>query len=156
MTTIFSYGTLRCPQVRQALLLRNPEVMEGVIVKGFKIHPVTNNAYPGVVESSDPNDIVNGTLIYGITEPEMGILDLFEDEYVKKQISVHSILDSPPTFATIYVWNESHDRLDMTREWSFENDYLSQEEGKQRFVDNAVEFRGLALSKLSSKNLTQT
>lgn len=148
MTTVFAYGTLRCPAVREALLQRHARAQEDVFVRGFQIHPVLDCLYPGAICASSPTEIdstVPGTLIFDLSAEEMALLDLFEDEYVKHHVEVQSSLDASITPAIIYVWNQPMSCLNTDRVWSFKSDYEAQGELRNRFIQNAVEFRSRSL-----------
>jgi gamma-glutamylcyclotransferase (GGCT)/AIG2-like uncharacterized protein YtfP len=140
MTTIFAYGTLRSKAVREAVLGRDVlRFVEPCLVRNFSIRPVSHGRYPAVTPS-ETGESVSGTLLFDVSTEDMIILDAFEDEYLKHQVDVFSEEGSIISKAIIYVWNESFDKLDLTRHWSYQDDFEAREEQKKEFVLAAAKF----------------
>lgn len=96
---LFSYGTLRDPQVQQALFGRlvegRPDAMVGwrsrmieitdpeVIAKsGTRWHPM-------VERSDDPGDAVEGT-VFLLGEQDLASADAYEVDYVRREVLLRS------------------------------------------------------------------
>lgn len=82
---LFVYGTLMVPEV-VLRLLGHPLEMHTAQVKGYVRFRVKNAVYPGVVRS-DPDAIVPGMLLSGLSASDWQILDDYEgSEYERISI----------------------------------------------------------------------
>lgn len=147
MLPIFAYGTLRSQEVRQALLNKSLAHVEGVHAVGFSIHPVLHGSYPAVVKSEIPQAFVVGTLLYDVSPEDITFLDPFEDEYVRETVQIHNNADGSIVTAQLYVWNKDRSLLDESRVWSYEEDFVKQEERRKAFVASTAAFREQLLSR---------
>ncbi|SEG72640.1 Gamma-glutamyl cyclotransferase, AIG2-like [Thermomonospora echinospora] len=74
---LFVYGTLRFPEVLQALLGRVPE-LEPARAVGWRVKALPGVVYPGLV--ADPGGVADGLLMTGLSEAERRLLDAYEGE----------------------------------------------------------------------------
>lgn len=72
---LFVYGTLRFPQVLEALLGRVPESRPGAAA-GWRTAALAGRVYPGLVQAADAT--AAGLLLTGVTPEERERLDEFE------------------------------------------------------------------------------
>jgi len=140
MNNCFVYGTLIAPEVLQTLLGRVPITCKPGYLPNFSRFPVKGYVYPGVIPSvSDPSikpdrsstktdldSCVEGVLLTGLSEKEMKILDLFEDEDYTRSI-VPIILKDKNTSevkkinTNVYVWTAGESMLDLHLGWNYDD-----------------------------------
>jgi hypothetical protein len=87
---LFVYGTLLLPEIRYALLNRNPEV-RNAILKDYSVTEFCRNnqkmEYP--ILKYCPDEQANGLLLNGLSEKEMKIISHYEgDDYQIKILNV--------------------------------------------------------------------
>jgi gamma-glutamylcyclotransferase (GGCT)/AIG2-like uncharacterized protein YtfP len=74
---LFAYGTLRFPDVLDALLGRIPEHSPG-IVEGWRVAALDGRVYPVLVPGEGA---AGGVLISGLTVEEWRVIDAYEDGF---------------------------------------------------------------------------
>ncbi|MEW2353183.1 gamma-glutamylcyclotransferase family protein [Spirillospora sp. NPDC029432] len=74
---LFVYGTLRFPEVLEALLGRVPR-LSPARVRGWSVRALAGEVYPGMV--AEPGAAAEGVLIIGLDPAERDLLDAFEGE----------------------------------------------------------------------------
>jgi gamma-glutamylcyclotransferase (GGCT)/AIG2-like uncharacterized protein YtfP len=74
---LFAYGTLRFPDVLEALLGRIPEHSPG-IVEGWRVAALDGRVYPVLVPGEGA---AGGVLISGLTTEEWRVIDAYEDDF---------------------------------------------------------------------------
>jgi gamma-glutamylcyclotransferase (GGCT)/AIG2-like uncharacterized protein YtfP len=74
---LFAYGTLRFPDVLEALLGRVPEHSPG-IVEGWRVAALDGRVYPVLVPGEGA---AGGVLISGLTAGEWRVIDAYEDDF---------------------------------------------------------------------------
>jgi gamma-glutamylcyclotransferase (GGCT)/AIG2-like uncharacterized protein YtfP len=74
---LFAYGTLRFPDVLEALLGRVPEHSPG-IVEGWRVAALDGRVYPVLVPGEGA---AAGVLISGLTAEEWRVIDAYEDDF---------------------------------------------------------------------------
>jgi AIG2-like family. len=74
---LFAYGTLRFPDVLEALLGRIPEHSPG-IVEGWRVAALDGRVYPVLVPGEGA---AGGMLISGLTAGEWRVIDAYEDDF---------------------------------------------------------------------------
>jgi gamma-glutamylcyclotransferase (GGCT)/AIG2-like uncharacterized protein YtfP len=74
---LFVYGTLRFPEVLQALLGRLPGLTEATVA-GWRVAALADRSYPGLVRA--PGSTAAGVVVTGLTPDEWRLLDRYEDE----------------------------------------------------------------------------
>lgn len=150
MASVFAYGTLRCSKVREALLSSGWSTQEDVFVHNFLSHPVLNCLYPAATHAPNTTEIpvkIRGTLITGLNEENMAILDYFEgDEYSKETVPVYSSDGELLTDAFMYIWSKPMNLTDTTRNWTFETDFEGLDALRDKYALDAVTFRRNYLS----------
>lgn len=149
MSVLFAYGTMRHPDVVEALTPGQRRVKEDVYVHNYVCYPVINCLYPAAIPapaSPDGAHRVVGSLIYDLDVDDMAVLDEFEDEYIAETVPVYTRDGEFITDAMFYVWKKSPKLLDTTREWVYEEDFLPFPEMRKRMIDNGLELRRMALS----------
>ncbi|KAF6167323.1 hypothetical protein GIB67_043184 [Kingdonia uniflora] len=125
---VFVYGSLLSDEVVRVLLKRLPQ-SSPAILNGFHRFNIKGRVYPAIIPVEDKK--VNGRVLLGITDPELYILDTFEDvEYEKHTVDV-SLSNTQENFqAYTYVWENKNDP-NLYGNWDFEewkqvhmNDFL--------------------------------
>ncbi len=96
---LFSYGTLRQPEVQQALFGRalegDPDAMIGwrqrmiAITDPEVIAKSGTQWHPMVERSDDPQDAVEG-VVFRITAEELASADAYEVDYVRREVQLRS------------------------------------------------------------------
>ncbi|XVE71405.1 hypothetical protein DITRI_Ditri10aG0147500 [Diplodiscus trichospermus] len=114
---VFVYGSLLADDVVRVLLNRIPPY-SSALLNGFRRFSIKGRVYPAILPVQ--NDRVIGRVLLGITDPELHILDEFEDvEYQRTDVEV-SLLDSSDKLqAHAYVWNNVNDP-NLYGDWDFE------------------------------------
>ncbi|XP_038885505.1 AIG2-like protein D isoform X2 [Benincasa hispida] len=127
---VFVYGSLLADDVVRVLLKRIPQSSSAVL-HGYQRFSVRGRVYPAILPVE--NKRITGKVLFGITNPEMDILDMFEDvEYEKNVVEVSLVDGSEKLAALTYVWSSSSDADFLYGEWNFE-------EWKQSHMDDFVQ-----------------
>ncbi|KAF9403197.1 hypothetical protein BGX21_006380 [Mortierella sp. AD011] len=135
----FFYGSLMEPKVLNAVTRPGPDADTFSVrasVKGYTRYTYHNQPYPGMITSQDPNEIVEGLLVFGHSDLERHRLDQFEgSEYPRTTISitVHGRVPGKYTIdkasdyepettldAFVYLFTGPMDHLDLNRPWDYE------------------------------------
>ncbi|KAK1315598.1 AIG2-like protein [Acorus calamus] len=135
---VFVYGSLLADEVVHVLLKRVPPSSPATLY-GFHRFSIKGRIYPAILPVE--NKKVDGKVLLGITDPELDVLDTFEDvEYVRRPINVSlavtACMDGPEKLhAYTYVWENKRDP-DLYGDWDFEDwkklhlkDFLEMTEG---------------------------
>ncbi|POO03878.1 Gamma-glutamylcyclotransferase, AIG2-like [Trema orientale] len=126
---VFVYGSLMADDVVRVLLKRVP-LSSLAFLNGFHRYSIKGRVYPAILPVE--NKKVSGRVLTGITEPELYILDMFEDEEYERRIVEVSLVDSSERLlAHTYVWSNKDDP-NLYGEWDFE-------EWKQLHLNDFVE-----------------
>ncbi|MDX6741917.1 gamma-glutamylcyclotransferase family protein [Actinocorallia sp. A-T 12471] len=96
MPDLFVYGTLRFPEVLDALLGRTPRLSQAS-ADGWKVAALPGVAYPGMVRAEG---IAQGLVVEGLTEGELEILHAYEDD----DYTVETVDLTDGRRALAYVW----------------------------------------------------
>lgn len=83
MFPLFTYGSLKFPEVMHALLGRQLRY-ECAVLHNFARYCLTAKIYPGLV--FEPDAFVEGTLYFDLAEAELALLDQFEGERYQRTI----------------------------------------------------------------------
>ncbi|MEO3785975.1 gamma-glutamylcyclotransferase family protein [Actinocorallia sp. B10E7] len=75
MSDLFVYGTLRFPEVLDALLGRVPE-LSPARAEGWRVAALPGRVYPGLVAAGG---VADGLLIRGLAPDELELLHAYED-----------------------------------------------------------------------------
>ncbi|XP_062101172.1 AIG2-like protein D isoform X2 [Humulus lupulus] len=114
---VFVYGSLMADDVVRVLLNRVP-LSSIALLNGFHRYSIKGRVYPAILPVE--NKKVSGRVLTGITEPELYILDTFEDdEYERHTVEVSLEDSSGKLLAHTYVWS-SIDDPNLYGEWDFE------------------------------------
>ncbi|XWS70619.1 hypothetical protein CRYUN_Cryun03dG0062500 [Craigia yunnanensis] len=114
---VFVYGSLLADDVVRVLLNRIPP-SSAALLNGFHRFSIKGRVYPAILPV--PNDQVIGKVFLGITDPELHILDEFEDvEYRRTSVEVSLLENSDKLQAHAYVWNNVNDP-NLYADWDFE------------------------------------
>jgi gamma-glutamylcyclotransferase (GGCT)/AIG2-like uncharacterized protein YtfP len=100
MEKLFSYGTLRLPQVQESLFGRlldgTKEELPGYKVEDLKIKDQTvieksgTDMHPILVQTGEPTDVVSG-MVFEVTQAELEEADEYEvDDYRRTLAAMHS------------------------------------------------------------------
>ncbi|KAJ4963737.1 hypothetical protein NE237_023676 [Protea cynaroides] len=130
---VFVYGSLLADEVVRVLLKRVPE-SSPAILQDYHRFSIRGRVYPAILHVE--NKKVTGRVLLGITDPELNVLDTFEDvEYERSTVDVSLIENSKPLQANAYVWGNKNDP-NLYGEWDFEewkkmhmNDFLKMTDG---------------------------
>ncbi|OWM77252.1 hypothetical protein CDL15_Pgr028889 [Punica granatum] len=133
---VFVYGSLLADDVVRVLLNRVPQSSPAVL-HDFHRFSIKGRVYPailpvekksvtgrvGTCSSPSPFPSVSkgfhGFVLMGITNPELDILDTFEDvEYDRRDVEVTLVESSKKLRAAAYVWSNSSDP-NLYGEWDF-------------------------------------
>ncbi|XP_041019386.1 AIG2-like protein D [Juglans microcarpa x Juglans regia] len=125
---VFVYGSLLADDVVKVLLKRVPP-SSSAILHGFHRFSIKGRVYPAILPVE--NKKVTGKVLSGITNPELYILDAFEDvEYERRTVEVSLMDISEKLQAHTYVWSDKNDP-DLHGDWVFE-------EWKQVHMDDFI------------------
>ncbi|XP_024460314.1 AIG2-like protein D isoform X3 [Populus trichocarpa] len=114
---VFVYGSLLADDVVRALLSRIPQ-SSPAILNGYHRFSIKGRVYPAILPVE--NKKVSGKVLHGITDPELYILDEYEDvEYERVTVDVSLMDNSNKTQALAYVWSDKNDP-NLYGEWDFE------------------------------------
>ncbi|CAM0946991.1 unnamed protein product [Alopecurus aequalis] len=115
--SVFVYGSLMSEEVVRILLGRVPP-SSPVRLPNHRRFSIRGRVYPAIlpVEGNE----VSGKVFTGLTDWELDVLDIFEDErYVRETVAV-SLADSSETIlAYAYIWRNVDDP-DLYGEWDFD------------------------------------
>ncbi|XP_024031677.1 AIG2-like protein D [Morus notabilis] len=114
---VFVYGSLLADDVVRVLLNRLP-LSSFATLNSFHRYSIKGRVYPAILPVE--NKRVNGRVLMGITDPELYILDTFEDvEYERRTVEVSLKDSSENLLAHAYVWSNKDDP-NLYGEWDFE------------------------------------
>ncbi|XP_007011515.2 PREDICTED: protein AIG2 [Theobroma cacao] len=114
---VFVYGSLLADDVVRVLLNRVP-LSSAALLNGFHRFSIKGRVYPAILPVQ--NHQVIGKVLFGITDPELHILDEFEDvEYQRSLVEVSSLESSDKLQAHAYVWSNANDP-NLYGHWDFE------------------------------------
>ncbi|KAK8499347.1 hypothetical protein V6N13_010612 [Hibiscus sabdariffa] len=112
---VFVYGSLLADDVVRVLLNRVPPSSAALLNNLFSIK---GRVYPAILPLQ--NSHVTGRVLLGLTDPELLILDEFEDvEYQRTSVEVSLLENSDKLQAHAYVWSNTNDP-NLYGEWDFE------------------------------------
>ncbi|KAG0367340.1 hypothetical protein BC939DRAFT_502701 [Gamsiella multidivaricata] len=135
----FFYGSLMEPRVLNAVTRPKPGTDLFIVrasVKGYTRYTYHNQPFPGMIVSKDPNEIVEGLLVFGHSDAERRRLDQFEGpEYPRTSLPVTIHGQVPARFtaekqqsyeaestvdAFVYLFTGPLEHLDLNRPWDYE------------------------------------
>ncbi|WVZ77943.1 hypothetical protein U9M48_025730 [Paspalum notatum var. saurae] len=139
--SVFIYGTLMAEEVVRVLLDRAPPSSPAVL-HDHRRFSLRGRVYPAILPVR--GHAVNGKVLRGLTDRELHVLDMFEDEeYVKTNVEVSLADASGKSLAYAYIWGNQSDP-DLYGDWDFEEwrkmhlkDYL---EMTQEFMQELGQF----------------
>eukprot|EP00268_Persea_americana_P031200 TRINITY_DN3030_c0_g2_i1.p1 TRINITY_DN3030_c0_g2~~TRINITY_DN3030_c0_g2_i1.p1 ORF type:complete len:170 (+),score=25.05 TRINITY_DN3030_c0_g2_i1:142-651(+) len=115
--SVFVYGSLLADEVVHVLLKRVPD-SSPAILNNFHRFSIKGRVYPAILPVE--NKKVTGRVLLGITDPELGVLDTFEDvEYERKAVEVSLVDNFQKLTAYAYVWENKND-ANLYGDWDFE------------------------------------
>ncbi|CAD6248119.1 unnamed protein product [Miscanthus lutarioriparius] len=139
--SVFVYGTLMAEEVVRVLLGRAPP-SSPALLPDHRRFSIRGRVYPAILPGR--GHAVSGKVLKELTDRELHVFDMFEDEeYVKTTVEV-SLIDAPEkSLAYAYIWGNERDP-DLYGEWDFEEwrkvhleDYL---EMTQEFMQELGQF----------------
>ncbi|KAL6212611.1 hypothetical protein ACLB2K_017829 [Fragaria x ananassa] len=114
---VFVYGSLMAEDVCRVLLNRVPQSATATL-NGYHRYSIKRRVYPAILPVE--NKKVTGKVLLGITDPELHILDEFEDvEYQRSTVEVSLMGSSENLQVHTYVWCDKNDP-NLYGEWDFE------------------------------------
>ena len=119
--TLFFYGTLRDPEVREAVIgdrAKQLNLFDGYLI-GYKLFRVKNTNYPLILRDKSSSNKINGLVAMGLDKQVIRKLDMFEGKnYSRDEVSVFCNTDNKVIMAEIYVPKKT---LQYAEEWTYEN-----------------------------------
>ncbi|KAF9431886.1 hypothetical protein BGZ76_011573 [Entomortierella beljakovae] len=134
----FFYGSLMEPKVLNAVTRPAPDADHFAVratVKGYTRYTYHNQPFPGMITSQDPEEIVEGLLVFGHTDLERYRLDQFEgSEYPRTTlfVTVHGHVPAKYTIgdkdiepetnleAFAYLFTGPLEHLNLEKPWDYE------------------------------------
>ncbi|KAF7088644.1 hypothetical protein CFC21_091729 [Triticum aestivum] len=114
--SVFVYGTLMAEEVVRVLLGRVPPSSPALLPNHQRLS-IRGRVYPAILPVDGSK--VPGKVWQGITDRELDVLDIFEDEeYVRETVGI-SLADSADMIAYAYIWGNVDDP-DLYGEWDFD------------------------------------
>uniref|UniRef100_A0A0D9VC44 Putative gamma-glutamylcyclotransferase n=1 Tax=Leersia perrieri TaxID=77586 RepID=A0A0D9VC44_9ORYZ len=114
---VFVYGTLMAEEVVRVLIGRLPSSSPAVLPNHQRFS-TKGRVYPAILPVDGKE--VSGKVFMGITDSELNVLDIFEDEeYVKRTVEISLTDTSEKLLAYAYIWG-NRDDPDLYDEWNFE------------------------------------
>ncbi|KAA3489817.1 AIG2-like protein isoform X1 [Gossypium australe] len=114
---VFVYGSLLSDDVVRVLLNRVPP-SSAALLSHFHRFSIKGRVYPAIRPVQ--NRHVSGRVLMGISDPELHILDEFEDvEYQRTRVEVSLLESSDKLQAHAYVWSNTGDP-NLYGDWDFE------------------------------------
>ncbi|KAL5782858.1 hypothetical protein ACOSP7_007887 [Xanthoceras sorbifolium] len=114
---VFVYGSLLADDVVRVLLKRVPESSMAVL-NNYRRFSIKGRVYPAILPVL--NTTVTGKVLFGITDPELDILDVFEDvEYQRTTVDVSLMESADKLQAHAYVWSDKNDP-NLYGDWDFQ------------------------------------
>jgi gamma-glutamylcyclotransferase (GGCT)/AIG2-like uncharacterized protein YtfP len=98
---VFTYGTLMFPQVWKAVVGREFGSITGS-ASGYAIFRVRDAVFPGIVAAGD-RDAVSGVLYLDVDQASLARLDLFEDDFYRRETLWVDCEDGQRRAANAYV-----------------------------------------------------
>ncbi|KQJ93244.1 AIG2-like protein D isoform X1 [Brachypodium distachyon] len=127
--SVFVYGTLMAEEVVRVLLGRVPP-SSPALLPNHQRFSIKGRVYPAILPVDGSR--VSGKVFRGLTDGELDVLDIFEDEeYVREIVGISLTESSDTMLAYAYIWGNVDDP-DLYGEWDFDewrkvhlNDYLT-------------------------------
>ncbi|CAN0859220.1 AIG2-like protein D [Linum grandiflorum] len=118
---VFVYGSLMADEVVRVLLNRVPH-SSTALLNSYQRFSIKGRVYPAILPIE--NKRIQGRVLFGITDPELLVLDVFEDvEYERRTVEVSLREDEEEEEKNLqvyaYVWGNKDDP-DLYGEWDFE------------------------------------
>ncbi|CAN1324158.1 AIG2-like protein D [Linum perenne] len=114
---VFVYGSLMADEVVRVLLNRVPH-SSAALLNSYHRFSIKGRVYPAILPVD--NKKVKGRVLFGITDPELLVLDIFEDvEYQRRTVEVSLCEEEKKLQVYTYVWGNKDDP-DLYGEWDFE------------------------------------
>ncbi|XP_062224097.1 AIG2-like protein D [Phragmites australis] len=114
---VFVYGTLMAEEVVRVLLGRAPP-SSPALLPDHQRFSIKGRVYPTILPVNSHE--ANGKVFRGVTDRELNVFDMFEDEeYVRKTVEVSLADTSEKLLAFAYIWGNESDP-DLYGEWDFE------------------------------------
>ncbi|KAH7524242.1 hypothetical protein FEM48_Zijuj06G0098500 [Ziziphus jujuba var. spinosa] len=114
---VFVYGSLMADDVVRVLLNRVPPSSPAILNNHHR-YSIRERVYPAIVPLETKK--VAGKVLMGITDPELYVLDTFEDvEYERSTVEVSLTDNSKNVLAHAYIWSNKNDP-NLYGEWDFE------------------------------------
>ncbi|KAK9099687.1 hypothetical protein Scep_023117 [Stephania cephalantha] len=117
LNSVFVYGSLLADEVVRLLLKRVP-LSSPATLPNFHRFSIKGRIYPAIKPVE--NNKVTGRVLLGVTDPELEVLDIFEDvEYERRLVDVTLIDRYEKLDAYAYVWVDKNDP-NLYGDWDFE------------------------------------
>ncbi|XP_024317452.1 AIG2-like protein D isoform X2 [Brachypodium distachyon] len=115
--SVFVYGTLMAEEVVRVLLGRVPP-SSPALLPNHQRFSIKGRVYPAILPVDGSR--VSGKVFRGLTDGELDVLDIFEDEeYVREIVGISLTESSDTMLAYAYIWGNVDDP-DLYGEWDFD------------------------------------
>lgn len=122
------YGSLMSERVRTHVMGYSHAEYESAVITGYHRFAIKDRSYPALCKTSNCNEQVEGVLLKNVPDEPMRILDEFEGhEYVRTPVIVRTA-GGEDIQAFVYEWVVGEKDPQLYGTWSFERDFLPQEE----------------------------
>jgi gamma-glutamylcyclotransferase (GGCT)/AIG2-like uncharacterized protein YtfP len=98
---VFTYGTLMFPEVWNAVAGRAYSSVDGTL-RGFAIYTVRDAVFPGII-AANQSDHVRGVVYLDVDDDSLARLDLFEDDFYRREALSIDCSDGQARTAHAYV-----------------------------------------------------
>ena len=137
---VFTYGTLMFPEVWQAVVGRQFASVEAT-ASGYAIYRVRDAVFPGIIAAGE-QDAVRGVVYFDVDSASLTRLDLFEDDFYRRETLWLSCDDGQRRAADAYVVPDENRHVLTAESWQAERFVTSG--GLETFIRRFEGFARLA------------
>jgi gamma-glutamylcyclotransferase (GGCT)/AIG2-like uncharacterized protein YtfP len=112
---VFTYGTLMFPQVWKAVVGREFVSIPGS-AKEYAIYCVRDAVFPGIIAAGD-RDAVSGVVYLNVDQASLARLDLFEDDFYRRETLWIDCEDGQRRAADAYVVPNENREILTSQVW---------------------------------------
>jgi gamma-glutamylcyclotransferase (GGCT)/AIG2-like uncharacterized protein YtfP len=112
---VFTYGTLMFDEVWQAVVGRSFPMVRGT-ARGFAIFRVQGAVFPGIVAAAE-EEAVRGVVYLDVDDDSLARLDLFEDDFYRREALRIACDDGQQRLAHAYVVPAESRAVLTTESW---------------------------------------
>jgi gamma-glutamylcyclotransferase (GGCT)/AIG2-like uncharacterized protein YtfP len=112
---VFTYGTLMFPEVWQAVVGRQFAIVDAT-ASGYGIYRVRDAVFPGIIAATE-QDAVRGVVYLDVDAASLARLDLFEDDFYRRETLSLTCDDGQRRAADAYVVPDENRKVLTTEPW---------------------------------------